>query len=64
MSNVSKILSKNNQSSLGKTAALDYTATRFHTALSGRSNTSVVINETLQAQAEKQAFERAREAEI
>ena len=50
---------------MGGTSALDYTATRFHTTLMGRNDTSVVINETLTAQAEQQkAFEKARDATI
>ena len=49
---------------MGGTSALDYTATRFHTTLMGRNDTTVVINETLTAQAEQKAFEKAREATI
>ena len=57
----SKFFGRGNQSGLS-TSALDYTATRFHTTLTGRNDTTLVINETLQAQAEQKAFEKAREA--
>ena len=57
----SKFFGRGNQSGLS-TSAIDYTASRFHTTLSGRNDTTLVINETLQAQAEQKAFEKAREA--
>lgn len=45
-------------------SGIDYTASRFHNTMLGRTDTSVVVSEALRAQNEKKAFEKAKEEEI
>ena len=42
-------------------SGIDYTSSRFHNTLLGRSDTTLVVSETMRAQNEKHAFEKAKE---
>ena len=43
---------------------IDYTNSRFHNTLLGRTDTTVVVSEAMRAQNEKRAFEKAKEEEV
>lgn len=45
-------------------SGIDYTSSRFHNTLLGRSDTTLVVSEAMRAQNEKHAFEKAKEQEI
>ena len=45
-------------------SGIDYTNSRFHNTLLGRTDTTVVVSEALRAQNEKHAFEKAKEQEL
>ena len=43
---------------------IDYNNSRFHNTLLGRNDTTLVVSETLRAQTEKRAFDKAKEQEV
>ena len=45
-------------------SGIDYTSSRFHNTLLGKADTSLVVSETIRAQNEKRAFEKAKEEEL
>mmetsp|Transcript_7464 Transcript_7464/g.10587 ORF Transcript_7464/g.10587 Transcript_7464/m.10587 type:complete len:91 (+) Transcript_7464:682-954(+) len=53
-----------NASNTSFASGIDYTNSRFHNTLIGRNDTTVVVSETLRAQNEKRAFEKAKEEEL
>ena len=60
---ISKIFGKNQNSSIDA-SSIDYTSSRFHNALAGRAETTMVISEAVRAHNEQKAFEKAQEEEL
>ena len=71
MSAISRLLNRpmldgtNTQASNASFATgIDYNNSRFHNTLLGRNDTTLVVSETLRAQTEKRAFDKAKEQEV
>ena len=54
----------NTQSNASFASGIDYNNSRFHNTLLGRNDTTLVVSETLRAQTEKRAFDKAKEQEV
>lgn len=57
-------LPQHGASSSSFASGIDYTNSRFHNTLLGRTDTTMVVSEALRAQNEKRAFDKAKEEEV